>query len=134
MNRRPASASLKAGRRSDASRDLTTYPTAPAARRCANIILIAVDSQEHELRPRSGRPQRPHRLDPVQERHRNVEHQDVGREPGGCLYRRPPVADSLDHFELRFEESRFDLEERLVIVGQQDTGPAHRSLPSAPGA
>ena len=30
--------------------------------------------------------------------------------------------------------SSFDLEERLVIVGQQYTGPAHRSLPSALGA
>src|SRR3954453_20471381 len=65
--------------------------------------------------------------------HRHVKDHRIGRESGRRLDGRLPVADGPDHLELRFEEPSFDREELLLVVGQQDTGPAQGSLPSVPG-
>src|SRR5205085_8550896 len=54
---------------------------------------------------------------------RDIEHDDVGREPGVLLEHRPPVADGPDDFELGLEESNFDREELLVVVGQEYPDP-----------
>lgn len=132
-NVRPASESLKAVTRSEARRNLTTYPKAPVAR-AASVIRVVVDRQEHDLRPRAGPLQGYRRFDAVHDRHRDVEHQEVGREPGNRLDGRLSIANGLDHVEVRCEEPPFHCEELLVVVGQHDTGPMQGALPSGPGS
>jgi hypothetical protein len=87
-----------------------------------------VDGQKNDLRLGARRLQVPGRLEAVVHRHRDVQHQDVGLEAGNFAEQGLPVADGLDHLELRLEESGGDREEALVVVGQQHANSAHGPL------
>ena len=63
------------------------------------INQIVMHGQDDDLRPRMRFTELPGGLDAVQERHRNVDHDDVRVMPGGCGEQRPSVADRADQVE-----------------------------------
>src|SRR5271157_6210823 len=93
-----------------------------------------MDGHEDDLRPRAGRFKKSGGLDAVQYRHGDVKDQDIKAEPGSLFEDRPSISRGRDDLELRLEESSFDREELLVVVGQEYTAPAQGFLPVGSGS
>src|SRR5215472_4374195 len=91
----------------------------------ADIVRVRVHGQKDDPGQGTRSPQLLGRLDTVQHGHRDVEHHDVRLEPGRLVQKRLPIADRLDHLEMRFEMSSSDSEEILVVIGQQDCKSVH---------
>ena len=67
-------------------------------------------------------------VEPVEERHGDVEHDDVGPELLRGLQQGAAIAHGPHDLATGLEQMREGLPEQPVVVGQQDTRSLHRSL------
>jgi hypothetical protein len=67
-------------------------------------------------------------VESVEQRHRDVEHDDIRRDACTLGNQRAPIGDGSHHLELGFEEHLEGIEQERVIVGQQNTRPPHGIL------
>jgi len=67
----------------------------------------------------------PRGVEAVQQRHRQVEHHDVGMELADGFHERPSVGNASDDVTLRREQLLERLEQEGVVVGQDDAGLRH---------
>ena len=94
---------------------------APGVHGVAPQGLVAVHRQDHDREVRELGVDPPGRLDPVEDRHRDVHHDDVGLELAGQAHGLAAVAGLGDHRHAGVLERPADrLAQELVIVGEED--------------
>src|SRR5262249_41119291 len=95
------------------------------AERFRREIRILVHRQEDDPRGRQQPFQLPRRVDAVQERHRDVDDDDVGPQFDRGRHQRAAVRHRADDVALVGEQLLERLEQQRVIVGEQDAWAAH---------
>src|SRR5439155_857013 len=91
----------------------------PGSERSIHVVRVRVHGQEHDPRRGARRLEFPGCLDAVQHGHGDVEHDHVGLEPRGFVHQRLPVANGLEHLEVRFEMSSNGSEKVTMVIGQE---------------
>src|SRR2546430_349403 len=110
---------LEAGQQVRRELGLEDITQGPGSERSIHVVRVRVHGQEYDPRRGTRRLEFPGCLDAVQHGHGDVEHDHVGLEPGGFVHQRLPVANGLEHLEMRFEMSSDGSEEVTMVIGQE---------------
>ena len=104
---------------------LEKIPGCAGAEGFAGQVRVLVHGQKDELDSRHGLLDLPGRIQAIQERHGDVEHDHVGLEFGGRGEQGAPVGDGAHHRVIGLEQLFEGFEQERVIIGQKHA-PAHQ--------
>jgi hypothetical protein len=80
--------------------------------------------QKEQLRSGYRLADLPRRIDPIQQRHGDIQHHDIRPKLAGSRHQRSSIGRGADQVIILFEQFLEPIEQQGMIVGQQHAGPA----------